>query len=117
MSAAKLTAADREEARFLYKHGMSVKAIAQHFGANAGTVRLEVDPDFRARKNEAMRHARRREGPIRVGHVADSGLGGVKREEFMARLAEIPPDTRDLTARTFGDPLPGRRAIDKIKST
>lgn len=30
-----------------------------------------------------------------------------------ARVAEIPPDTRDLTARFFGDPLPGRRALDR----
>jgi hypothetical protein len=27
-------------------------------------------------------------------------------------MALIPPDTHDLTARVFGDPLPGRRAID-----
>lgn len=27
----------------------------------------------------------------------------------------VPDDTRDLTARTFGDPLPGRRAIDRVK--
>jgi hypothetical protein len=27
-------------------------------------------------------------------------------------LKLVPPDTRDLTARLCGDPLPGRRAID-----
>jgi hypothetical protein len=34
-------------------------------------------------------------------------------EELRARLSEIPADTRDLTALVFGDPLPGRRAIDR----
>lgn len=33
-------------------------------------------------------------------------------EDLAARLAEIPPDTRDLTARIFGDPIPGRRELD-----
>jgi Helix-turn-helix domain len=117
MKARKLTTADREEAQLLFKRGMTVKAIAQHFGVTVNPIRHAIDPECRERANARHREARRREGPIRVGHVADSGFGGVKRDEFMARLAEIPPDTRDLTARTFGDPLPGRRAIDKIKST
>jgi hypothetical protein len=32
--------------------------------------------------------------------------------DLAARLAEIPPDTRSLTARICGDPIPGRRALD-----
>lgn len=31
---------------------------------------------------------------------------GPKRAERLARLSEIPDDTRDMTARLFGDPLP-----------
>lgn len=30
-----------------------------------------------------------------------------------ARLAEIPPDTRSLTQRICGDPLPGRDALSR----
>lgn len=33
--------------------------------------------------------------------------------ELLARLAEIPPDTRSLTGRILGDPLPGRSALDR----
>lgn len=33
--------------------------------------------------------------------------GRVNREEAEARLAEIPEDTRSLTARMLGDPIPG----------
>lgn len=30
---------------------------------------------------------------------------------------ELPPiDTRDLTARFFGDPLPGRSALDRMRA-
>ena len=32
-------------------------------------------------------------------------------EEYKRRMAEIPPDTRDLSARLCGDPLPGRSAL------
>lgn len=38
----------------------------------------------------------------------------VDERDVAARLAEIPEDTRDLTAFLMGDPLPGRRAIDRI---
>ena len=31
------------------------------------------------------------------------------------RLAEIPPDTRDLTGTILGDPLPGRSALDQMR--
>ena len=41
------------------------------------------------------------------------GLGGPKGEELAARLADVPADTRCLTARFFGDPLPGRSALDR----
>ena len=32
--------------------------------------------------------------------------------DVAARLAEIPPNTRNLTARVCGDPIPGRSALD-----
>lgn len=38
--------------------------------------------------------------------------GRVDEKVAAARLAEIPADTRTLTQRTFGDPLPGRSALD-----
>lgn len=34
-------------------------------------------------------------------------------DDVEARLAEIPPDTRDLSAVLLGDPLPGRSALDR----
>lgn len=51
--------------------------------------------------SEAKRRAKTRYNEDRVG------------PELMARLAEIPADTRGLTARMFGDPLPGRSALDR----
>lgn len=37
-------------------------------------------------------------------------------EALAARIAEVPMDTRDTTARTFGDPLPGRSALDQYRA-
>lgn len=36
-----------------------------------------------------------------------------KRREFEEAMASIPRDTRDLTARLMGDPLPTRSALDR----
>ena len=41
------------------------------------------------------------------------------REAYFAALEQlkrIPPDTRDLTGRLMGDPLPGRSALDRSQS-
>lgn len=43
-----------------------------------------------------------------------AGIGYVTRvhtDDWLARLAEIPPDNRDLTARAFGDPVFERSAL------
>jgi hypothetical protein len=36
--------------------------------------------------------------------------------DIAARLSEIPADTRNLTQRINGDPLPGRSALDRRNS-
>jgi hypothetical protein len=38
----------------------------------------------------------------------------MSKEEYEALIASIPEDTRDLTARLCGDPLPGRSALDRM---
>lgn len=40
-------------------------------------------------------------------------VGRVDHALLAARLAEIPADTRTLTQRICGDPLPGRSALSK----
>lgn len=43
----------------------------------------------------------------------DRIINRVDPETVAARLAEIPADTRNLTGWMFGDPLPGRSALDR----
>ena len=55
------------------------------------------------------RPRRRCDGAFSVSVFARSG------RRHRARLAEIPPDTRTVTGILCGDPLPGRRAIDRAR--
>ena len=62
-------------------------------------------------RNAEMREASRLKAAAGVNRNA---IGKPSPQDLAARLAEIPADTRSFTARTFGDPLPGRSALDKI---
>lgn len=44
-------------------------------------------------------------------HRDQFAVGEAKRHEYEARYREIPEDTRDLTGRILGDPLPDRSAL------
>lgn len=48
-----------------------------------------------------------------VQHLRGAKLREFKRQEFQRLMATIPPDTRDLTSRIAGDPLPGRSHLDR----
>jgi hypothetical protein len=48
---------------------------------------------------------------IRGVHVPDMTTAAKRDAERLLR--EVPPDTRDLTSRICGDPVKGRRAIDR----
>jgi hypothetical protein len=50
---------------------------------------------------------------IHYEHWERPAVGEAKRHEYETRYREIPEDTRDLTGRIFGDPLPGRSALTR----
>jgi hypothetical protein len=52
---------------------------------------------------------------IHYEHWERPAVGEAKRHEYEARFGEIPEDTRDLTGRLLGDPLPGRSALARIR--
>lgn len=99
----------RAVARF--QAGATYKDIAREFGLSGCTMaRIWVDPVYAEKRREQVRAMRRDTSEV---------IQGLEREEnyqtardAAKRLAQIPADTRDFTARFCGDPLPGRRAID-----
>lgn len=88
------------------RRNMTWTAIAAELGVHFSTVRRYVLPGERERR-------RRREAELekrRDVRVVDSAA-----VERQARhlMRQIPEDTRDLTALMFGEPLPGRSALDR----
>lgn len=88
--------------------------IARHCGVRRPEgIRCVLEPSYAEHERERRRKQPSRGlgvAPRRRARLGQAGQG-VDPSTVAARLAEIPPDTRSLTARTFGDPLPGRSAL------
>lgn len=90
--------------------GLSFKAIARAIGVASGdTIKRWLDPKWAERSRQYQRDTYQRVEDV---HLVPLDRGPDERD-LKARWREIPPDTRDLTARLCGDPLPGRRALDR----
>lgn len=102
--------ADRARAIEMRQAGAEYARIAREFGIGEATAFRWCNP-----KNYAQYQKTR---PPR--YTKNNWIVGERRctrEEITARLAEIPVDTRDLTATLFGDPLPGRSYLDRMKQS
>ena len=58
--------------------------------------------------NEMKREATVNRKAAGIGYAS----GAATDRDALLLMAMVPQDTRDLTGRLMGDPLPGRRAID-----
>lgn len=104
-----------QEAKTLLESGATLQSVADKYEVGTHTLRCKIDPLYAIRRT--MRHNEQR---YANGYYEPNALGRnytdrgrPPPEDVAARLAEIPRDTRDLTAFICGDPLPGRRAIDR----
>ena len=106
-----LTDDELSRATEMRANGIAIFAIAAALGVPDDRVRKTLNPEYaaRVRAEKARQHYRNRS---RI----DAGIETIDREarKDAARLRQqIPPDTRSLTARIAGDPLPGRSALDQ----
>ena len=83
--------------------GMTYAQIGAVFSLSPDTIHSRTDPDYRA-KRQWQKSAKRQYLPS----LAATRASTVTNADIAARLAEIPRDTRGLTALVFGDPIPGR---------
>ncbi len=101
MKGRRLSDAERTRVRELHAQSVPLNRIAADFGCDRETVKRIVDPHF---------------GERRRAQIARNKLGGGARDlridDWRELAATIPADTRSLTGRIFGDPLPGRSALD-----
>lgn len=110
------------EARRLRSEGMTWVALSRRFGCARDTVKRALDPTFRQHRAEGIKAAKenRKQGvEMPRGRPANFVISeGTAVARDAARLmALVPKDTRPLTARLFGDPLPGRSALDQRKAS
>lgn len=89
--------------------GADWKAISRATEISVDTLRRRLDPDYRE-KRSAKEKARR---SVFYGLAHSIDPNRPKPHEVLRALTSIPRDTRNLTARLCGDPLPGRSALDR----
>jgi len=120
MSAGPLSKVKTEIAHRMRAHGSPVATIAKMLAESETKILAAFEPSrplsaavvSGAPDTEKARAARRRPLVTRA-QTSGSAVRAADRDDFYDHLAEIPPDTRDLTGRILGDPIPGRRAIDR----
>jgi hypothetical protein len=102
---------DEAKVRWMLARGRSYTEVAAMYGLTVTTVRRRLDPVYAAHIRERTNLAR----ALKRGHDVATAFRyhHPSEQDFAERLAEIPPDTRTLTARICGDPLPGRSAFDR----
>lgn len=106
----------------------SYDTLARMFGVSKTTVHLLFNPDLREKYNRLKqgshawrvykeRRRRRRNGTLDRTECEDRAIGErPDQAEVLRMLAAIPPDTRDLTGKLLGDPLPARSALNRKMS-
>jgi hypothetical protein len=98
--------------RLRYEKGWTLKELSIAFQIPLGTVANWTSPkriEYFKRRREALRA----EAALARGQVNNEVEGGPKLLRHVKYLLSLlPDDTRSMTARAFGDPLPGRSALD-----
>jgi hypothetical protein len=97
-----------DKAAAMRARGISWGRIARVVGFGEERVRRILDPGFAVRRAAGIRQARFTRGARGEPHrrLTDA--------EARQALATIPADTRSISAKIMGDPLPGRSALDKL---
>ena len=102
-----------KKGKHLLSQGMGIATIARRLDVGADWIRRRIDPEWAEQKRHVWRKQylrNTRDTVARRSHVVSHGPDF---ETVKKLLAEIPEDTRDYTGRHFGDPLPGRSALDR----
>lgn len=115
-----------EERRAIAMHeaGRTFHEISAALNASVHVVRMVIDAEYRdrqrlrnrttkKRKRTAEQIAARGQGKKDHPFVFKADMTPTVRRDAERLMDEVPADTRDITARTFGDPLPGRSALDR----
>lgn len=111
----RLTKAQLHRAERYRAAGIPWRVIAASLGVGEPTIRRELQPGYQEMRRETWRRQRQRvdySSPAGELHASQNRLPPAVIAKV---IATVPADTRSFTARLFGDPLPGRSALDHVK--
>ena len=111
-------AGDFDTAKRMLDAGAGWIATQRATGISVDRLKRRFVPGWGERRAESVRVRRAQVGRAGDGvarRVWSHGLPFDHVDQVAAAraLASIPPDTRTLTGRVFGDPLPTRSALDR----
>lgn len=110
-----VTDAEWDAAKQMRAAGKKWRAISRALDIGVERLRRALDPDYAEKRNRSWMKRRatikERDAADPIGGAAVY-CGGLTPEEVERALASVPFDTRNLTQRICGDPLPGRSALD-----
>lgn len=101
---------DLARMRKLFRKGASWSEIARRTGYSYEIVRRRLDPAYAAMRRDRKRKWRTGNGVAALDPKKATRAGVSSDAHKLMNM--VPRDTRDLTGRVFGDPLPGRSALD-----
>ncbi|TJU85586.1 MAG: hypothetical protein E5Y10_24510 [Mesorhizobium sp.] len=90
----------------MLRKGASYSRIARFFGSTTTTVHCWLDPAYAAQCRERVNATRRNKSKEQRKKTPHQ-VWKPSWQDVEARLAAIPADTRNLTQRICGDPIPG----------
>lgn len=111
------------QARKLRAEGKTLHEVANILGYNYTTISRNTKPGGLAKHRDRQAEYYRRKterAEVKQRRIADGSVFGSAgncgeaphvRERAERLMAQIPHDTRNLTQRMFGDPLPQRSAL------
>lgn len=103
-----------EEARRLHALGLSWLEIGRVLGVSNETARYAADPEYAARRRNANRLRKLQRYVPKKNRVVESRPPeSDARRAIEAALSRMKADTRTPFQRAFGDPPPGRSALDQ----
>jgi len=103
--------ADKEVIQQLLDQGASFRQIGLKYGCSYTLVQYVMKPEM---KKDRQRKTNEKKSRDTTG-VKPRSYEKPQPKVIVAGELE-PPDTRDLTGRMFGDPLPGRSYLDRMKA-
>lgn len=102
-----LTDEQKVLARALHADGLSHARIADRINRSASAVGRALNPEMEARGLQKAAAQKRKKRAETTLPSLERGQFKPTEAEYRHAISLIPPDTRDLTGRLCGDPLPG----------